>query len=267
MANPQPDQYIRISAEFMDALCKIRIPGEARQIFDCIIRKTWGWNKKEDAISLSQFASMTNVSRRNVRRAVLTLELMQMVSVKKDTGNITSYSIQKDYDKWVGSVKKDTGVRSDTTPVSKKRTKVVSKKRTTIDKIDNIQKTTTCNEPQKPLNPDDYFKDDPVLKPISDTAKAMNYFFESFEKKTSKKYVANFAKEGALFKDILKVIPIADLMPLMDKYFATDDDFIIKAGYTIGLFKTQINKLQTTGEKYGHLDPSIRKYMRDPKSR
>ena len=56
MASPQlKDGYVAIANEIMDALAHIRIPGEARQVLDVILRKTYGWKKKEDEISLSQF--------------------------------------------------------------------------------------------------------------------------------------------------------------------------------------------------------------------
>ena len=60
MTTPQLENgYIKIATELYDALCGIRIPGEARQVFDVILRKTYGWNKKKDAIALSQFVEAT----------------------------------------------------------------------------------------------------------------------------------------------------------------------------------------------------------------
>lgn len=112
------------------------------------------------------------------------------------------------------------------------------------------------------LDLDEMFKDDPVLKPLSERAQAMNHFFEAFEKRNGKKYIANFDKEGAIVKGLLKLIPLESLKSLIDRFFATDDEFIIKAGFTIGLFKTQINKLQTNGDKYANDPPAIRELMR-----
>jgi len=62
MAEPQKENgYTPIANEIMEALCRIRIPGEERQVLDCILRKTYGWNKCEDAISLTQFMEMTGL--------------------------------------------------------------------------------------------------------------------------------------------------------------------------------------------------------------
>ena len=64
MAEPQKENgYTPIANEIMDALCRIRIPGEERQVLDCIFRKTYGWNKCEDSISLTQFMEMTGLKK------------------------------------------------------------------------------------------------------------------------------------------------------------------------------------------------------------
>ena len=45
MASPQTENgYVKIATELHDALCKTRISGEARQMLDVIIRKTYGYD-------------------------------------------------------------------------------------------------------------------------------------------------------------------------------------------------------------------------------
>lgn len=100
MANPQKENgYTSISNEIMDALAKIRINGEARQVLDVIFRKTYGFNKKEDAISLSQFSMATGLRRATVCRAINKLKLMGIIT-QKDNGIANIYRILKDYDTW-----------------------------------------------------------------------------------------------------------------------------------------------------------------------
>jgi phage replication O-like protein O len=49
--SPQKEHgYTPIANEIYDAFVRTRISGEARQVLDCIIRKTYGYNKKEDKI-------------------------------------------------------------------------------------------------------------------------------------------------------------------------------------------------------------------------
>ncbi|MCK5127958.1 MAG: replication protein [candidate division Zixibacteria bacterium] len=90
-----------IANEIMEALAQIRIPGEARQILDVILRKTYGWNKKEDEISLSQFKEKTGLLSPNIIRARNKLLIMNIISViQKDNSEIPTYRFQKDYTRW-----------------------------------------------------------------------------------------------------------------------------------------------------------------------
>ena len=101
MASPQKENgYVPIANELFNALCKMRIPGEARQCLDFIFRKTYGFNKKCDAIPLSQFVEATGMKRPNVCRAINKLVEMNIV-IRNDTASITVYGVNKDYEKWM----------------------------------------------------------------------------------------------------------------------------------------------------------------------
>lgn len=102
MANPQKENgYVAIANEIMEALCKTRISGEARQILDTIFRKTYGFNKKKDEISISQFCRHTNLKKPTVVRAINKLIRMKVIIViKNDNGSPNVYSINKNFDEW-----------------------------------------------------------------------------------------------------------------------------------------------------------------------
>jgi phage replication O-like protein O len=103
MANPQVENgYTKIANEIMEALAKIRIPGEARQMLDVIIRKTYGFNKKEDQIATSQFCELTGLKPFIIHRARKRLLLSKLITVSKNANSqIISYSFQKDYSIWI----------------------------------------------------------------------------------------------------------------------------------------------------------------------
>ena len=121
MASPQIENgFTSVANEIMDALCKCHPGGSEGQILWAIIRKTYGWHKKKDAISISQLSELTGVSRRMVIYAVKNLEAKNMLTVERNhsdgfnTVNIISF--QKDYTKWVvqeidGSARKSRGYR------------------------------------------------------------------------------------------------------------------------------------------------------------
>ena len=164
MANPQKENgYTPIANEIMEALAKTRIPGEARQVLDVIIRKTYGFNKAEDLISLSQFVRATGLKRPNVVRAIQKLLEMNIIRRKykqyqkrySGIGNDTpvskvipatggSYELNKNYEKWQPSIKSDT-------PVSKVIITPVSKAIHTKDNITKDNNTPSLFEKSEPV--------------------------------------------------------------------------------------------------------------------
>ncbi len=109
MANPQKENgYLALSLEIMDALVRTRIPGEARQVLDCIIRKTYGWNKRKDVIALSQFVATTGLTKPHIIRCIKKLQNMNIIIAQKGNKNGTTYGLQKNYDKWIALPKKAT---------------------------------------------------------------------------------------------------------------------------------------------------------------
>ncbi len=108
MANPQVENgYTKIANEIMEALAKIRIPGQAYQVMLVILRKTYGFNKKEDIISLGQFAKAIGTQRPTVLRAIYKLLDMNLI-IKKDNGTDIKYMFNKDFETWKPLSKKIT---------------------------------------------------------------------------------------------------------------------------------------------------------------
>jgi len=142
MARPQLDNgYTKIANELLDALCGIRISGEATQVLFVILRKTYGYNKTKDQISLSQICGLSGLSKSCVCRAIRKLIDMRLIVVKKDNKKITTYSINKFYRQWIPCAKKITCAIK-TIDVVNKDNKPLSIKTHTKDNVtkDNITK-------------------------------------------------------------------------------------------------------------------------------
>ena len=144
MANPQPDQYTKFSNELLEALARIRIPGEARQMLDVIFRKTYGFQKKEDQISLSQFALATGLVRPLVVRGLSKLITLNIIIIKKENTITNIYKINKDFDTWKPLSKKIRGVSKKIIKIIKKDNLLLSKKRQTKE---TLTKETLTKEP------------------------------------------------------------------------------------------------------------------------
>lgn len=146
MRTPQLENgYTQIANELLDALAKFRIPGEQRQILDFIIRKTYGYKKKEDRISNSQFCEGTGLKKGNVARAVKALIEKKVVIksdnsvIKSDNKIIPSYRFNKNYSEWVKLSKKQPVIKKATT-VIKSDNKTLSKVMDTKEKKETLQK-------------------------------------------------------------------------------------------------------------------------------
>jgi len=112
VANPQvEDGYTKIANELLDALIRVPIGNADAQVMYAILRKTYGWSKKEDSISIGQLQEMTHLARRTVIYALKNLEAKNMVVIKRITVEGVKapnrISVQKNYKKWVVQEKAD----------------------------------------------------------------------------------------------------------------------------------------------------------------
>ena len=162
MASPQAENgYTKIANEIMEALAGIRISGEARQCLDVIIRKTYGYNKKEDIIALSQFQLLTKMPKATICRALLKLAKMNLIIIKNDNGNSKTYRFYKDFEKWKPLTKKIIIDKKDNGRYQKCQSSLTKKGNTkeTITK-DNITKETIAGtSPAEPFSFKDKLKE------------------------------------------------------------------------------------------------------------
>lgn len=107
MANPQVENgHTKIANEILDAFCLAFPGGSKSQVLLAIIRRTYGWQKKQDHISLSQLVDMTGLCRRSVIYALQNLEAQRFITVQRQRGasnvnEINTVGLQKNYDLWV----------------------------------------------------------------------------------------------------------------------------------------------------------------------
>jgi phage replication O-like protein O len=102
MANPQKENgFTPIANEILDVLVNTGLLGSEYQILFFVIRKTYGYRKKHDRISLSQFQKSTGLSRPTIVKTLKNLTLKNiLVKTALPYGNY-AFSFNKDYEKWV----------------------------------------------------------------------------------------------------------------------------------------------------------------------
>lgn len=82
---------------------------------------------------------------------------------------------------------------------------------------------------------------------------ALLFFMYTYKNHVKEEYLPNFGKEIKLLKSVVKLYGLDKTKELIIKYFESDDKFIKeKAGYSVGVFYTQINKLHSKEMDRGH---------------
>jgi hypothetical protein len=95
-----------------------------------------------------------------------------------------------------------------------------------------------------------------ITKEINHCVKTfIDFYFEEFKTRFGKPPIIEGGKDGNLIKGLLNHITLEDLKGLLTKFFDSTDKFTLGSGYTIGVFKSQINKLQIGPIKQGLFKP------------
>lgn len=96
MANPQKENgYTPIANEILSVLCCLHLSGNEWSYLHAVLRKTYGFNKKEDWITNTQITQMTGMGPTRVSEAKRALVALKIV-----TENRNKISLQKDYSLW-----------------------------------------------------------------------------------------------------------------------------------------------------------------------
>ncbi len=102
MANPQCQHgFTKIANELLEALIRIDLSGHCFRLCLLVIRKTYGFGKKEDVISLSQMAKMSGLSKSRCSQIINMLEDRNIVTVSDFCNGLTKkYRFNKDFETW-----------------------------------------------------------------------------------------------------------------------------------------------------------------------
>lgn len=101
MNSPQLEKgYLRIASEIVDGFARLQISGNQWRCLWFLIRKTYGYQKRSDFISLKQFMNGTGLAKTHISRALKQLRERNVVT---KSGN--EYALQKNPDKWIEKTK------------------------------------------------------------------------------------------------------------------------------------------------------------------
>lgn len=225
MANPQPNKFTRISNELLEALAKIRIPGEARQVLDVLFRKIYGFHKKSDTVAISQFMLATGLKKVAVCKAIKKLIDLNLIT-KKGNRVAFEYAINKDFETW-NPLPKKVMLPKKVTPVTKKGNKPLPKKDTTKDI--NIKKKDNGDKKAK--------------KPANKKANAWGIWID-VNREFKRSDPLRLPKDLSASKNILKSLDgDADKYADVLRQFLNDrDKFLVNNGHGLSFLYSRINK-------------------------
>lgn len=85
--------FILIPNSIFDKYLSELTPSEF-SVLMAIIRKTWGWNKTEDRISVSQISMATNLTNKTIINSLKVLEQKKIISTKKRHNRTTKIRLR-----------------------------------------------------------------------------------------------------------------------------------------------------------------------------
>ena len=179
--------------DILHALVSMKLNGTEYQIMLTVIRKTWGWNKKEDWISISQFEKITNKSRRYIIDTITSLVKKRLLVKKTSLGKTTTLSVQKDITLW------------DTRLV--KKTSLV-KKRIPTSEVLSPQLVNNTSPTKDTITKDTITKD--TINSIIPLFEKVNPFYKKFysnktERKSLQNIIDKYGEEWTI--NIIKKLP------------------------------------------------------------
>ena len=79
--------------------------------------------------------------------------------------------------------------------------------------------------------------------PNPDVKKVIDFYFQEFKARFGSPPVIEGGKDGKIISGLLETFPPTHLISLLMNFFDSEDKFVRESGYTLGVFKSQIQKL------------------------
>jgi len=254
--NPQVEEgYTQIANELMEALARIKLTPIENQVLMFVIRKTYGWKKKADNISISQIVEGTGASRRMVIYAVQNLESKKILLVKRDSArneisgslchSINVIGINKHYNKWVvqeTSMQYRKALEKRKAYYKNHKIKVVQEidgsARNAPEVVQEEQKNSRFLAPTKEKTKETIQKKPPapeidISEPAEKKLNVVAFWCEEYQTAFRQKAML-LGKDTGLLKNIGKLLKTEDeCRKVFRRYFADRDKFILKNGHNV----------------------------------
>jgi len=230
MANPQVENgHTRIADPVLEALMKAKLTGTQWDLVMAIIRRTWGWEKTEDYISLTQFQKLTGRHRNLIARELTALQKRNIIKqTRKPTiDRAAKWKCNKNWEVWV-SPPRVTGITAEGDTSQGDRGITAEGARGITAEV-NLQETK--RERNKSAGADPRFQ--PLKK----------FFHEQYEEIRGTKLVtdvSDYAGLRKLLKENLE-FSLEDLQQAAVRYLRSDKPFHVDQGHPLRYWANNIN--------------------------
>jgi len=150
-------QFTKLQNQFIDEYLTI-LSGNSIKCYLFILRKTIGWNKEKDSISISQFMKNTGIKRaETITKSINELIGNKLIDVERVKGKVTKYTLINRNGKTVVPLKNSTTKKPCHPPLKNRATSTTKKPCTTKDtikdtNIKDIQKSKPKKRFKKPTH-------------------------------------------------------------------------------------------------------------------
>jgi len=150
---PKKEGYFSIDNEVVEKLARFQLSGTEYRIILAVLRKTLGWQKKEDRISTSQLAKMTELSRRSARRSLESVVNRNIIlkNFGRDEivpGSINLLRFNKDFETWRAKDEIAPWGRKCATQKKRKTSSKIILKKEYFDLVDLLIERIRLNDPK-----------------------------------------------------------------------------------------------------------------------
>ena len=230
MANPQAENgHTDIAHEVLEALMQAKLTGTQWDLVMAVIRKSWGWKKKQDRISLKQFQNLTGRHRNLIARELAFLQKRNIIQQtrKPTVDRAAKWKFNKDWETWQ-SPPRVTGVTAEGDTLQGDRGVTAEGAKGVTAEV-NLQKIK--RERNKSASADPRFQ--PLKK----------FFHQQYEEIRGTSLDTNASDYKAL-SDLLKRQPklsLGDLQRAGVRYLKNDEPFYVNQAHPLRYWASNIN--------------------------
>lgn len=190
------NNFTQVPNGILESLCAAKLNGSQLSIALFIIRKTYGYQKEEDRISVFDIYNSIKINRRTVQREIANLVKRNIINVKNQY--INCIKINPDFDTWVAV---DTPPRAVNTPLAKSSDNLAVN--TPPVAVNTPPKLAVNRPPTKEINKYISLRDNKGVSKDTHVKNLIKYFSDLYLQTFAKPYVAIWGRDGAVIKRIL----------------------------------------------------------------